>query len=75
MGHNDCKRNYTLRIRNLTQKTVEATGWTRGTARGKAGPTNVSVSLPGHLPSLTHYLVVVNVCISCDNDSLLDSRL
>lgn len=45
-------------------------------ALGKVGPAGVSRgSPPGHPPSLTRYLVMVNVRVSSDDDSLLNPRL
>ena len=45
-------------------------------ALGKVGPAGVSRgSPPGHPPSLTRYLVMVNVRVSSDDGSLLNPRL
>lgn len=60
----------------LTWKTVRTIGGTWRTALGKVGPAGISCgSLPGCTPSCTRYLVMVNVRVSSDDDSLLNPRL
>lgn len=44
------------------------------TAKSRAN-TCFSVSLTRYLPSHTHYLVMVDVCVACDDYSLLNPRL
>ena len=75
-GYNDCQGAHTLCAGKLIWKTVRTIGWTWRTALGKVGPAGISCgSLPGYTPSCTRYLVMVNVRVSSDDDSLLNPRL